>query len=679
MKISLEWLSQFLPGPLTPEQAADALTNGGLPVEVVERHGDDTVIDVEVTSNRPDCLSHVGVARELAALLGRACQDAVVRATEVAPPASMLTSVEIQALDLCPHYTARVLQKVKIGASPAWMARRLEAVGLRPINNVVDVTNYVMFETGQPLHAFDFDTLDGKRIVVRRAAEKERIVSIDGHERHLSPDMLVIADASRPVAVAGVMGGRDTEVSDRTVNVLLESARFDPLSVRKTARTLGMKSDSSYRFERGIDPTLPERASRRAAQLILETAGGELRSGLVSAGTSGYTPKKLFLRLGRLRQLLGVDLPTHEIVQALFRLGLRPVDQGNRVDVTIPSHRLDINIEVDLIEEAARVIGYDRVPVKDEIAIRVAPPDPDAATIETIRDTLVGAGFFEAVTVSFVSDVLAADFVPPEAVRAGDGSASTLPLPRTEAAVRKADAHLRPSILPGLLEAVRRNETVGTLDARLFETGSTFWLGEGGSVVERRRLAFVGGPDLREVRGVVETLLERLDPDRPVKVVPDTRPGFGKNACGRIEWGGETIGYLGKTDRAIADKLSLRELPAAAELELPALLAGAKHVKQLHPLPKFPAVRRDLTLDVEESLRYERIASLVREVKPDLLEGLEYVTTYRGKQLEAGKKSVTIALVFRSPTETLTGEAVETSVQRVIAAAKRDLNATLRA
>jgi phenylalanyl-tRNA synthetase beta chain len=549
------------------------------------------------------------------------------------------------------------------------MVKRLEAVGLRSINNVVDVTNYVMFEMGQPLHAFDFDKLDGRRIIVRRAAGGEKITSIDGHERTLQGDMLVIADASKPVALAGVMGGRDSEVSGSTTSVLLESARFDPLSVRKTARALAMKSDSSYRFERGIDPMLPLRASLRAAQLILEIAGGELLSGVVSAGSAGHTPKKLSLRLARLRQVLGTELPTHDIVRALAQLGLVPVDQGKHIDVTIPSQRLDLNIEVDLIEEVARVVGYDKVPVKDEIAIRLTPPNPDAQTVETMRETLVGAGYFEAITVSFVSDALAGDFVPPDASG----------LPKTDPSVRKADASLRPSILPGLLEAVRRNETVGTMDARLFEIGSTFWLDRAGAVVERQRLALVGTPELRDVRGIVELLLHRLDPDRDVRVIPDTRPGFAKNAAGRIEWGGETIGYLGKTSRAVAEKLSLRDLPAAAELDVAPLLAAAKHVKLLHPLPKFPAVRRDLSLVVGESTRFERIESLVREVKPDLLEDLEYVTTYRGKPLEKGQKSVTITLVFRSPTETLTGEAVEASVQRVVEAAKRELNATLRA
>lgn len=676
MKISLEWLAQYLPGPLDAQAAADALTNGGLPVELIERHGDDSVIDVEVTSNRGDCLSHLGVARELAALLGRAAIKPAagpLRESTVAV-ASSVTSVRIEAPDLCPHYTARVLRGVRIGPSPAWMARRLEVVGLRSINNVVDVTNYVMFELGQPLHAFDLDRLEGRQIVVRRAAAGEKLVSIDGHERTLGPDMLVIADAARPVALAGVMGGRDSEVSGKTVNVLLESARFDPLAVRKAARALAMRSDSSYRFERGIDPTLPERASLRAAQLILETAGGELLAGLASAGEPGYAPKQLTLRLPRLKQVLGVELPVDAVMDSLSRLGLSPVLQGDRVETTIPSHRLDLNIEVDLVEEVARVVGYDKIPVRDEIAIRLTPLDPDLDAIETIRSTLVGAGYFEAITFSFVSDLLVPEFVE----AAAPGASGPLPLPRADAAVRKADAHLRPSILPGLLEAVRRNETVGTSDARLFEIGSTFGAAPDGSVDERRKLGLVGTPDLRAVRGAVEALLRRLDPDRPVTVVPDPRPGFGPRASGRIEWDGEPVGFLGKVARGVADKLSLRDLPAAAELDLAPLLAGAKHVKQLHPLPRFPAVRRDLTLDVAESTRFERIESLVRELKPAFLEGLEYVTTYRGKPLEKGQKSVTVALVFRSPDATLTSEQVEAPYQQIVAAAKERLGAMLR-
>ncbi|HSV16738.1 MAG TPA: phenylalanine--tRNA ligase subunit beta [Tepidisphaeraceae bacterium] len=667
MRTSLEWLSQYLPGPLDGQTAADALTNGGLPVEVIEQVGDDTVIDVEVTSNRPDCLSHLGVARELSALLNREFQDLIISELPGDGPTGV-TALAIDAPDLCPHYTARIIRNVTIAPSPAWMVRRLEAVGLRPINNIVDVTNYVLFELGQPLHAFDFDKIDGRQIVVRRAKPGEKIVSIDGHERTLTPNMLVIADASRPVALAGVMGGRDTEVSGATVNILLESARFDPLSVRGTARALAMASDSSYRFERGIDPTLPERASRRATQLILETAGGEIAGPLLAAGASGYSPKQLWLRLARLTQVLGTEFPTQIVVDAFIRLRLSPVLRGERIDVTIPSHRLDLNLEIDLIEEAARVVGYDKVPVRDEISIRLAPPNLLLKASETIRNTLVAGGYFEAVTFSFVSDALANAFVPPEA-----GS-----LPRADARVRKADASLRPSILPGLLEAIRRNESNGVAGAKLFEIGSTFWNDKAGQLQEHRRVALVGGTDYRDARGVIETLLLELDADRAIRITPADRPGYARGACGKIEWGSESIGYIGKIDRAVADQLSLRELPLAAELDLAPLLSGAQHVPQLHALPRYPAVRRDLSLVLPETTRYEQLESTVRAAKLTDLEAIEYVTTYRGKPLDAGHKSVTITLIFRSTTTTLTSEAVEDAVQRVVNAAKQTLGGTLR-
>ncbi len=422
-----------------------------------------------------------------------------------------------------------------------------------------------MFEMGQPLHAFDFDKLQQRRIVVRTAQKGEKIVSIDGHERELTGGMLVIADAQRPVALAGVMGGRDTEVSDATVNVLLESARFDPLSIRKTARSLAMKSDSSYRFERGIDPLLPERASLRAAQLILMTAGGELLSGMAVAGASGYQAKDLSLRLGKLKGVLGIDLPTDVVMNSLSRLRLSPVLHGDRIDVKVPGYRLDLNIEVDLVEEVARVVGYDKVPMREEISIRVTPPEPSARTIETLRSTMVAGGYFEAVTFTWVNDQLAGDFVPPQAKG----------LPRADAGVRKADAHLRPSILPGLLEAVRHNETVGNQGAKLYEIGSTFWTDARDAIVEQRKLGLVGSADLHEVRGIVETLLGELNERRSVRVVPAEYPGFEKGACGRVEWEGRGIGYLGMIDAKIAGKLSLRESPAAAELDLAALLAGA--------------------------------------------------------------------------------------------------------
>jgi phenylalanyl-tRNA synthetase beta chain len=672
MKISLEWLSDYLPGPLDAQTAAKALTAGGLLVESIEQRGTDSVLDVEVTSNRADCLSYIGIARELSALLDRPLRETVPQPHDSSSPTGQAVSVSIEAVDLCPQYVARVVRGVKVAPSPAWLTRRLECMGsekkpIRGINNLVDVTNYVMFETGQPLHAFDLDRIEGGRIVVRRARAGEKLVTLDGKERALSPEMLVIADAAKPVALAGVMGGRDSEVRAATTNILLESARFDPLCVRRTARALAMGSESSYRFERGIEPMLPMRASLRAAELILQTAGGELLHGAVAAGAATVGGRNLSLRLSRLYRLLGVEFPTPRVMEALRRLRLAPVLRGDVIGVTVPSDRLDLNIEVDLIEEVARVIGYEQVPVREEIAIRLTPPDPAAGTMAAIFAALSAGGYFEAVTFSFVSDSLARDFAP-----------SAAPLPRVEAEVRKADASLRPSLLPGLLDAARRNQSAGIDDPKLYEIGSVFWNDDAGKIQERRRLGLVGGPDLREVRGVVEAILGKLDANRAVAVIPDAHPGYAAGACGRVEWGGKPIGWIGKIDRRVTEKLSLREPPAAAELELSALLAGAQRVPQLREPARFPAVRRDLSLDLKEETRYEQIAAVVSSAHPQWLEDVEYVGTYRGKPLEKGTKSVTITLVFRSASETLTSEQVEASVQRVIEAAKSALSAQVR-
>ena len=670
MKISLEWLHSYLPGSLDAQTAGEALTHGGLPVEIFEKHGDDDVIDVEVTSNRSDCLSHLGVARELAALLDRPSEVINPSARESNVHISEVANVRIEAIELCPHYTARVIRNVKIGPSPAWMVRRLEAVGLRSINNVVDVTNYVMFEMGQPLHAFDFDQIAGGQIIVRRVNPGEKLVSLDGKTHALSPEMLVIADREKAVALAGIMGGLESEVGLTTTTILLESARFEPLVVRKTARFLAMKSESSYRFERGIDPTLPERASLRAAQLILETAGGELLAGQVQAGASGYTPRKLALRLSKLKRVLGIDVAPDEAVAALRRLQFSPQLAGDQIEVTIPHWRLDIGIEVDLVEEVARILGYARIPMRDEISIRLQPADPAARATVQMRDILVAGGYFEAVTFSFVSDLLAGEFKPTDA--AG--------LPRADAAVRKADANLRPSILPGLLEALARNENNGNLGAKLFEIGSTFWTTASATdqIIERRRLGIVGSSELREVRGVVEALLDKLDSQRPVHVVPAVHPGYARGACGRVEWGDQAVGWIGKVDRSVAQKLSLREIPVIAELDMQTVLAGLQPVAKLKPLPKFPSISRDLSLVVLDSIRYEQIQTLIASLELEHLESLEYVTTYQGKPLATGTKSVTVKLLFRSAEKTLASEDADESLKRVIDAAGSQLKATLR-
>jgi phenylalanyl-tRNA synthetase beta chain len=581
--------------------------------------------------------------------------------------AAAAVQVSIDAPQACPHYTARLIRGVRIAPSPPNIAARLLAAGVRPINNVVDVTNYVLLEMGQPLHAFDFAHISSGQILVRQARPGETLITLDGQERKLAAWMLVIADAARPVALAGVMGGQASQVTDATVDILLESARFDPLSVRRTSRALSLRSESSYRFERGLDPTLPARASLRAAQLILQTAGGRLAGPLVSAGSENYHPKTLVLRLSRLQNMLGITLPPDEVLAVLTRLHLSPSLHGDTVRANIPSWRLDLNIEADLIEEVARMIGFDRIPVRPEIAIRLQPPSATATLLETIRQTLIGSGFFEAVTFSFVSDNLKRDFFP-----AGAKALTADP------AVRKADAALRPSLLPGLLEAVRHNETVGNPGAALYEIGSAFQAGTNGGPDERRKLTMISGGDWRALRGVVESLLLKLDADKPARFIPAQQIGFAPGACAAVEWNGQPIGFAGQIAGTVADKLSLRHAPFACELDLAALLAGAARLARPTPLPQYPAARRDLSLIVDDALPFERIEQALGQSAPPHLEEIEYVTTFRGKPLEAGKKSVTVTLVFRSDAATLTSEQVESSVATAFAAAAKDLGATLR-
>ncbi|HQY87727.1 MAG TPA: phenylalanine--tRNA ligase subunit beta [Tepidisphaeraceae bacterium] len=665
MKVSLEWLKDFV-SPLPPaNRAGEILTMGGLPVEHIEQVGPDTVLDVEVTSNRSDCLSVQGVARELAALGNLKFEPAPVASihpTTFSPE----IQVEIKDKDLCPHYTARLIQGVKVAPSPEWLQRRLIALGQRPINNIVDITNYVLFELGQPLHAFDLNEIRGKKIVVRRAAAQEKMTTLDGVERTLDNSMLVIADTERALVVAGVMGGESSGVTDSTTDILLESARFDPMATRRTSRALQLASDSSYRFERGLDPTLAKRASDRAAQLMVEIAGGKLVSAIVEDGSEGYSPTQLTLRLSSLERLLGVKWPIEKCVDALARLGFNPKSSKDSIDVTVPSHRLDVRIEADLIEEVARVIGYEHIPTTQTVQVILQPRDERLASIDLIRKTLQASGYFEAMTFSFVSDQLANDFTPADAV-----------LHQVDPRSRRADNRLRPSVLPGLLESIRLNENNGTSAAKLYEIASTFWIDSSGKSRERRALGLAGDKGFASMRGAIELLMRTLDAQRAVTIKPTSRAGFGSGACGEIFWGESSIGFIGTTSRSIAEKLGLRGLPAIAELFVDDLVAGTQHVPQLRPLPKFPAIRRDLSLLLTEQTRFEQIQSLVHELKLAHLESLEHVTTYRGKPLERGQKSVTIQLCFRSPSGTLTSESVDASVTQVIDAAKK-LGAMIR-
>lgn len=407
MKISLNWVNDYVDAGMDAPHIAQILMDRGFPCESIEQVGDDWVIDVEVTSNRGDCLGHIGIARELACAAGRPLRLPQVEYPESQTEASQKVSVEIAEPDLCGRYTARIIDGVRVGPSPDWMVRRLDAVGMRSVSNVVDATNYAMLECGQPPHAFDYTKIAEGRIIVRLARPGETIVSIDGTQCSLSPEMLVITDPKGPVAVAGVMGGLATEVDDRSTTILLEDAHFDPVSIRTTSRRLALPSEASYRFGRIVDISQIDWASRRTAQLIVQISGGTVARGVVDAFPRRPTVIQTAMRLERMRALLGIDVPATQVLSILESLGFQPSRKGDAVACTVPSWRSDVYREVDLIEEVARCVGYDKVPTRDTIHIRATLGDRRQAVLAEVGRALNACGYYETINVDLVDKMLA--------------------------------------------------------------------------------------------------------------------------------------------------------------------------------------------------------------------------------------------------------------------------------
>lgn len=671
MLISLQWLNQYLDRSIDADQADALLTAAGFPLDGREPAADDIVLDVEVTSNRPDCLSHVGVAREVAAASGRTLQRPTIDIDPAGPDVNELTSVDNQAADLCPLYTARVIRGVKIGPSPRWLARELEAIGLRPVNNVVDITNFVLHELGQPLHAFDMHKLAGRRIVVRRATAGEPFTAIDGTKHKLAETMLVIADQSGPVAVAGVMGGRDSEVGDPTTDILIESARFDPLSVRTTSRTLKLASDSSYRFERGVDPAGVDRASRRAAQLIVELAGGELASGVIAQGESPAEPRVVAMRVDRCRDLLGHDVPVEGMIEKLAGLELAPThDGGDTIRCTIPPHRLDLHREADLIEEVARTAGYDAIPVKPKMALTVRPPQPLVLARRAVDRVLVAHGFHETITFSNIAPDAASAFVA-----SGDELIAL-------ADARAAAPALRPSVLPSLLAVRKTNQDAHNTQVKLYEIARAFTQ-RGGAYHEQRQLALLADAQdeasLRGLRGTIEELLDTLGVDATVQPTDDA-PRWAA-AAGLIvaaDQPDKVLGAIGRVNATTLKQFDLKVTVDAAWLDYQAITAGYPPTRAVGELRRFPAIERDLSVVVDEAVAWAAIESAVRRPDPPLLQGVDFLGVYRGKQVGAGRKSVSFRMRFSDPDKTLRHEEVDPQVQAVVASLKQRTHAELR-
>jgi phenylalanyl-tRNA synthetase beta chain len=672
MIVSWNWLKEYVRLDMPVGTLTDRLMMAGLNLEEVADVEGDMAIDLEVTSNRPDCLSHLGVAREVGVLFGRGVQLPPAAPIAKGPATGTLTTVENLATDLCPQYYARLVRKVKVGPSPEWMQGRLRTLGIRPINNVVDITNYVLMECGQPLHAFDFDKLHGGKIVVRRATPGETITAIDQRQYELSPEMCVIADAERPVAVAGVMGGLDTEISDMTASVLIETAEFVPLSVRNTARKLGLHSDSSYRFERGIDRQGLDWASRRCAQLMLELAGGELCSGWVFTGVAPEaTREPIVLRLSQIPRILGIEISKDEVVRILKALGLAEATAhfAETVAFTPPSWRRDLAREIDLIEEVARIHGYDKIPEEVLVPLEVSKATLRDQLSERLAGVLVAAGFFEAVTMTFVDEHLAGLF------RAW----SETPFLCVEHPSRHRENILRQSLVPSLLHSRRLNERQKNLDAQLFEFARVF-LGTDPARPETQPylLAFVSGKSFAEMKGLVELLVSRTNRSARVEARPVDRPEFIPGRGCELLVGGKRLGWLGEIADGVRQGLELSDPATAAELDLAVLEEIADFSLPYQPVPEYPPMDRDLNFVLDETVLWQELEGVVRSAAGPLLESVAFAGQYRGQQIPPTKKSYVVGLRYRASDRTLTTEEVDAAQKAVIAACSEKLAAALR-
>jgi len=640
----------------------------------------DAVLEINVTPNRPDCLSFLGIAREIGVIVNQKVRrpDATVEESEKLTNDGI--SVEIVDSQACPRYSARIVYNVKIGSSPQWLKTKLESVGIRSINNVVDVTNYVLMETGHPLHGFDYDLIQGKKIIVRKAEKEEVFTTLDGTSRTLTSDDLLICDEDRGVALAGIMGGLNSEISEHTQNVLLESAYFNPLTIRKTAKRLGLSTEASQRFERGADPNNTLYAVNRAAHLLAEIAGGEVARGIVDVYPKQLRPHKISLRLSRISVVLGNDVPRKTVVSILTKLELS-VEDTDPIQVTIPTFRPDLTKEIDLIEEIARHYGYEKIEPKlySNIALTDSP-NKEEEFFETVRDIFVGLGFMETISNSLVSQKYISYITPgiqPVVVKN--------PLsPET--------AFLRTSLIPSLLDSILWNKNRSIDNLRLFEIGRVF-TAQAKSLPEEK--TFLSGAlsgylrsksfwrekdvevDFFHLKGIIEHLMDRLHISG-FDFVPTNHTALENISATRISYHSTEIGSFGKIKKAILERWDIDKKVFVFELDLKKLFTILPVEKRYKEIPKFPSVRRDIAIVVDEKVPVSSIKKVIQEVGGEKLISVDLFDLYRGKQIPAGKKSVAFSLTFLSQTRTLKEEEVDPVVSSIINVLGKSFSASLR-
>jgi len=668
MKVTYNWLKDFVEIKLPAKELADKLTMAGIEVKSVEEKLGDFIFEIEITSNRPDWLSVIGVAREVAAITGKKLKGHKVVKSQVTSKAGQALTIEIENKKDCPLYTATIIKNVKVAPSPTWLKARLESVGCRSINNIVDITNYVLFEYGEPLHAFDLEKLASAKIIIRRAREREKIIAIDEVERVLSPEILVIADQEKPQAIAGVMGGKHSEVSFATKNILLEAAIFDPLLVRRGRQKLGIQTESSYRFERGVDLETAQKARARAIALIQEIAAGTVEAGKSQGLAKTKTPP-ISLNPDYAERLLGAKIETNKIKSILNYLGFAvKLKKKDSLSVNVPGYRQDVKKEIDLIEEIARIYGYDRIP---RTLPRVAPQLSSGTTWELVglvKNILVGCGLNEVITYSLIERGGLKDF----------GAGISLPVEIANP-LSKEQEILRPTLLLNLTKCAAHNLNQKQELVQIFEIAKAFSLAQNLKAQEELVLAIAlcGNKSwilpqgkvsyelgILDLKGIVKTLFTRLG-------IKDYTFETESNVGAAIFVERIKVGVMNILPREAAERLDIKNKNLAlAELNLELILKHAKLEKKFISLPLYPGITRDLSILVKEEVSLSAILSEIKEKAGLILEEVKLSDFYKGKQVPAGFKSLTISCFFRSAQRTL----VETEVQPVLSAISQALS-----
>lgn len=690
MRVSFNWIKDYVDIRISPEALGEKLTMAGLEVTSLTRLDQDTILEIEVTPNRTDCLSIVGIAREVAAITDKKLK--VPRTPSFRGTSGLSLPIQIRAKSLCRRYVGRVIKNVKVGPSPAWLIRRLEAMGVRSVNNIVDITNFCLLEFGQPLHAFDLDKLQGRRIIVRRACEGEQIVTIDGVKRELDPTVLVIADKFSPRAIAGIMGGENSEVNDVTTSILLESAYFDPLSIHNTSRKLGLASQSSYRFERGVDLEGVYQASLRATELIKKLAGADAKSPkaatvgrLIDKGKKRGRVNKVRLRYAKAGEVLGVEVPPAQIREILRKLQFSIVRKSKEsLTVSVPSFRSDITREADLIEETSRLCGYDKIPSS---LSRLMPNLSYAGggnlfsevTYSVVRQILSTLGLNEIMTYSLISR---------QALRKLGVSGDNIITVKNPLSYEQEI--LRPTLLAGMLNALLTNINRKNTNLKLFELSRIYLKAAQASTKELTNLCIgIAGKKsdnwmrkadeycFFDLKGIVEILLNKLGVEN-FRFSRGERPAFIPGRCAAVMLGEDNFGFLGEVKREILERFDISCPVYACKLQLHKLLAHIRREKRFVPLVRFPSIYRDISLIVPQEVDSEQIVSLVNKFGRDLVAKVTLFDQYFGEQIPSGFRGLSFSIEYCSVERTLTAAEADKLHAQVRQALSKELAAQVR-